>query len=224
MRKIIFILFAAITAFTLSACSTTAKDTKLLPAEGVSHHESISPYDGIAPYVLTDREKYLLQSFDLGNDWQIVGFKAPQKVITLKVNIYHLDNNGKWKKSDGGAISIGADREPIKTMDGVFTMKTNKDYSIDFIISAGGGRATYHTNQLTPEASIAVSEKVFLGEYQKIEINKEIPVALMIYDSGTCIGGFSLQDYFEPSKLKEMAFVQAVTLTFSDKPIQSVAN
>lgn len=50
-------------------------------------------------------------------------------------------------------------------------------------------------------------------------MNKEIPVALMVYDSGTSMSGYSLQDYFDPSVFDGMDFVQVVTLTFTDKEL-----
>lgn len=56
----------------------------------------------------------------------------------------------------------------------------------------------------------------FLQEFQKIEINQEIPVALMVYDSGPRLESYSLNDYFEPSKFDGMDFVQVVTLNFTD--------
>jgi hypothetical protein len=59
-----------------------------------------------------------------------------------------------------------------------------------------------------------MSMKGFLQEFQRIEMDKEIPVAFMVYDSGTIMRSYSLQDYFEPSKFEGMDLVQVVTLTF----------
>ena len=61
------------------------------------------------------------------------------------------------------------------------------------------------------------SVKGFLQEFQPIAMNTEIPVALMVYDSGTSMKSYTLQDYFEPSKFDGMDLVQVVTLEFSDK-------
>lgn len=64
-----------------------------------------------------------------------------------------------------------------------------------------------------------VSTKEFLQEFQKIEMDKEIPVALMVYDSGTIISSYLLQDYFEVSKFEGMDLVQVVTLTFTGEEL-----
>ena len=72
-------------------------------------------------------------------------------------------------------------------------------------------------NEIILDAETMASTKGFLQEFQKIEINKEIPVALMVYDSGTSMRSYSLKDYFDPSKFDGMDLVQVVTLTFADE-------
>ncbi len=59
-----------------------------------------------------------------------------------------------------------------------------------------------------------MSMKGFLQEFPRIEIDKEIPIAFMVYDSGTIMRSYSLQDYFEPSIFEGMDLVQVVTLIF----------
>jgi hypothetical protein len=201
MRKTIALILAATMTILLAACSNNSE----LKSEGIT------------PYELTDREKRLLQSFDLENNSQIIEFNAPQKAISLNVNIYRLNSDGEWDNTDEGGISIGIDREPVKVITGFFTMKLNKDYTIDFVINSNGGKASYKTKGFTVEPNITASAIDFLDEFQEIKINEEMPVALMIYDSGTSLRSYSVQDYFEPSKFEGMDLVQAVTLSFSDK-------
>jgi len=201
MKKIIALILAATMTIMLAACS----DNSGLKSEG------------IAPYELNDREKHLLQSFDLEDNSQIIEFNAPEKAISLNANVYRLNSDGEWNKTDEGGISIGTDREPVKVITGIFTMKPNKDYTIDFVINSNGGKASYKTKEFMIESNFTASAIDFLNEFQEIEINKEMPVALMIYDSGTSLRSYSVQDYFEPSKFEGMDLVQAVTLTFSDK-------
>jgi len=56
--------------------------------------------------------------------------------------------------------------------------------------------------------------KKILQEFQRIEMDNEIPIAFMVYDSGTIMRSYSLQDYFKPSIFEGMDLVQVVTLTF----------
>lgn len=203
-------LFSLILIFTivmaLVACSNKTDLPKLLTKEG------------IIPYELSESEKYILQSFGMEGNSQIISFHAPKESITLNVNVYRLESDGNWGSIGGGAVSIGTDREPIEQLTGTFTMQLKENYEIDFNINASG-RASYKIDEIILDAEIMASSKGFLQEFQKIEINKEIPVALMVYDSGTSMRSYSLQDYFEPSKFDGMDLVQVVTLTFTDKEL-----
>ncbi len=189
---------------TLVACSDKSDSLKLLTKEG------------IMPYELSESEKYILQSFGMEGNSQIISFHAPEDAITLNVNVYRLEGGKNWNSSSGGAISIGTDREPMEQLTGTFTMQLKENYSIDFNINTSG-RASYKTDEIILDTEIMTSTRSFLEEFQKIEINKEIPVALMVYDSGSSMRNYSLQDYFTPSEFDGMDLVQVVTLTFTDK-------
>lgn len=204
MKKIFLLILIFIIIMTLVACSNKEDLPKLLIEEG------------IAPYELSESEKYILQSFGMEDNSQIISFHAPKEAITLNVNVYKLEGDKNWSGIGGGAISIGTDREPIDQLTGTFTMQLKENYAIDFIINSAG-RASYKTDEILLDTEPTASIKGFLREFQKIEINKEIPIALMVYNSGTSMRTYSLQDYFTPSKFEGMDFVQVITLTFSDR-------
>lgn len=210
MKKFASVVLLFIITVTLVGCSNKTEMPKLLDKEGV------------APYELSESEKYILQSFGMDSNSQIVSFNAPKDAITLNVNVYRLQNNENWSNIGGGAISIGIDREPTKQLVGTFTIQLKENYAIDFNINSSG-RASYKTDEISLSTEVVTSAKVFLREFQEIEINKEIPVALMVYDSGTSMRSYSLNDYFEPSKFEEMDLVQVVTLTFSNKELTNHA-
>lgn len=87
------------------------------------------------------------------------------------------------------------------------TACSDSKHTIDFHINCSG-RASYKTNEIDVDSEYMASTKVFLTEFQDIEINKEIPVAIMVYDSGTSMRSYSLQDYFEPLEFNGMDLVQ----------------
>ena len=206
MRKYFFIVLIVIIIVSFPACSGDKDAPKLLSKEG------------IAPYELTDKESYLLQSFGIENDSQIIAFNAPKEAISMEVNVYRLKDYADWESIGGGAISIGEERIPAEKLTGVFTMLLKENYSIEFNVNCCG-RASFKTSQTDIDRKYMAFAKAFLIEFQKIEINKETPVAIMVYDSGTSMRSYSLQDYFEPSKFHGMDLVQAVTLTFTDKEL-----
>ena len=102
-------------------------------------------------------------------------------------------------------VSIGYEREPVEQLTGTFTMNA--------------GKGAYKTNEVLLDTERLISTKVFLQEFQKIELNQKIPVALLVYDSGTTMRSYALQDYFNPEKFAGMDLVQAVTLTFTDNEL-----
>ncbi|WP_207706853.1 hypothetical protein [Alkaliphilus pronyensis] len=174
--------------------------------------------EGVQPYNLTKSEKYLLQSFGMEGNSQIISFNAPYESITLNVNVYRLEVDNTWHSISGASISIGTEREPIDVLTGTFTMQLKENYVIDFNVNSGG-IFSFNTDEIILDAETMVSTIGFLQEFQKIEMYKEIPVALMVYDSGTSMRSYSIQDYFEPSKFEGMDLVQVVTLTFTDEEL-----
>ncbi len=204
MKRVFSIMLLLSIMVTLAACSSESDLPKTLDKEG------------IAPYELSESEKYILQSFNMDGTSQIISFNAPKAAIALNVTVYHLEEDETWSSIGGGGISIGTDRKPIDQLTGTFTMQLKENYSIDFVINAGG-LASYKTDEILLDNEIMASVKGFLQKFQDITINKEIPVALMVYDSGTSMRSYSLQDYFEPSKFQGMDLVQVVTLEFSNK-------
>lgn len=204
MKRLFSLILIFAIAMALVACSNKIDTPNLLTKEGV------------APYELSVSEKYILQSFGMEDNSQIISFHAPKEAITLNVNVYNLEGDKNWSSIGGGAISIGRDREPAEKLTGTFTMQLKENFAIDFNINASG-RASFKTDEIVLDTETMASTKGFLREFQKIEINKEIPIALMVYDSGKSMRSYSLQDYFDPSKFDGMDLVQVVTLTFTDK-------
>jgi hypothetical protein len=204
MKRLFSLILIFAIAMALVACSNKIDTPNLLTKEGV------------APYELSESEKYILQSFGMQDNSQIISFHAPKEAITLNVNVYKLEGDKNWSRIGGGAISIGRDRKPAEQLTGTFTMQLKENFAIDFNINASG-RASFKTDEIVLDTETMASTKGFLQEFQKIEINKEIPIAFMVYDSSTSMRSYSLQDYFEPSKFDGMDLVQVVTLTFTDK-------
>ncbi len=204
MKRCISVMILFSLMLTLTACSSKADLPKVLSKEGIS------------PYELSESEKYILQSFNMEDTSQIISFNAPKEAITLNVNVYRLEEGGKWSNIGHGGISIGTDRKPIDQLTGTFTMQLKENYTIELVINTGG-KTSYKTDEILLDSEVRISIKVFLQEFQDITINTEIPVALMMYDSGMSMRSYTLQDYFEPLKFESMDLVQIVTLEFSDK-------
>lgn len=195
--------FLLISMILLSACSNKTDTPKILNKEGV------------APYELKKSDTYLLQTLGLENSSNLISFKAPKSAKSLKIIVYLKDKNG-WNAIREGQVSLGEADKSTDRLEGTFAMMLKDNYVIDFNINTTG-IASYKTDSLYTDNKIAVSSHVFLEGYKEIEINKEIPVAIMAYDNGTTMRAYCTQDFFSPSKFDGMELVQAVTMTFFDE-------
>lgn len=204
MKKGIAIVLAVVLFMALTACSNEDSLPKPLEKEG------------IAPYAMSESEAYILEAFNLEDTAQMLSFRAPEAAISLNVHVYRLGDGGAWAEIGGGGISIGTERIPDGRLTGTFTMRLAENYSIDFNINANG-RASYKIDEIVLENEVVSSTKGFLQNFQAIELNTEIPVAFMVYDGGTSMESYTLEDYFKPSEFEGMDLVQFVTLEFSDK-------
>lgn len=198
----VLVLFTVICAALLSGCGNANTAGKLLSKEG------------IAPYELSEGEKYVMQSFGMDDTSQIIAFNAPKEAISLNVNVYCLGDDETWINTGRGGISIGVDREPTEQLVGAFTMQLKENYAIDYRINADG-LYSFKSDEIVPNDKIVASSRLFLNEFQEISLNTEIPVALMVHDSETKLYTYTLQDYFAPSKFAGIDLVQVVTLEFS---------
>lgn len=204
MRKFFIIFLVIGLTIALSACSNNTGIPKLLSKEGV------------APYDLSESDTYLLESLGIEKDTNILSFKAPKTAKSLKVNVYVLNEDDTWNVIGDGQVSFGQDANSDDRLEGTFTMMLKDNYAIDFNINTKG-MASYQTNTLDVDSEILASSKGFLTDFQKIEINKEIPVAIMVYDNGSSMRSYAMEDFFSPSSFEDMDLVQAVTLTFTDE-------
>lgn len=203
MKRFLALVLIIIMTMVFTACS---KDTSI---------PEVPDSEGIAPYELSERDKYLLQLLALEGDVNIISFKAPIATKSLIVQAYLLDENGTWSTVGKGQVLLGQDASPEARLEGTFAMLLKDNYAIDMHINTRG-RASFRTKPLDVDYEIMASAKGFLKDFQRIELNKEIPVAIMVYDSGTSIRSYSMESFFSPSEFHGMGLVQAVTLTFSD--------
>lgn len=205
MKRFFVIFLILVIVMLFSTCSNdNISTTRLLNKEGV------------APYELSESDLYLLKSLGLERNTKILTFKAPKSAKSLKVNVYVMYDNKTWDVMGGGEVSLGQDANPEERLEGTFAMRLKDDYAIEFHISAKGA-FSFQTNTLDANYEDAVSLVGFLMDFQEIELNKEIPVAIMVYDRGNLMKSYTMEDYFSPSSFEGMDMVQAVTLIYSDE-------
>lgn len=205
MRKRRLFCLSFLVTLLVGACSNSEYEPKLLKKEG------------IAPYELSQRDEYLLQSFGLANLSELLLYNAPKEAITLKVNFAILDEEGEWELiDDDWGISIGTEREPEPTLKGTLALIFNDDHRIDVNINS-----CYSFSITPPEFSIELMgwSRAELMEFQTIELNQPIPIALMAYTSGSSMRSYAIEHYFDTSVFEGVDVVHAITLTFTEQEL-----
>ena len=172
--------------------------------------------EGIAPYELAENQQQLLEAFGMADTSKLIAFSAPKEAVTVEVNAYRLSDAGTWEQIGNGSMSTDTKRESVSQ--GTIAIELEENYKIDFRINCSG-QGFFSTEEIVLDEEPIGSTKGYLGEFQTIELNREIPIAVMVYDSGTSMQSYTLQDYYEPSVFEGMDLVQVVTVEFSDRGI-----
>lgn len=170
--------------------------------------------EGIGPYELSQREEDLLEALGMAQDVQILWFQVPKGTKSVMVHAYSMKDGSSWEQEDIGGVSLVSGDGGKEELSGLITMSLKDNYSIDISVTANGARYSATTDEIPLDKEIIGSSKGFMTSSQSIETGQEIPVAIMVYDSGTRMESYTLEDYFSPSKFQGMDFVQAVTVSF----------
>lgn len=170
---------------------------------------------GISPYVLTEREENLIKSLGLDRGNSIIySFDAPEEALSMEINFYIL-KEGEWVLMSNPGISIGEDRLPAGELKGLFTLKCADNYSLEYTVNSSG-LYSGKTEEIALTGEVTVSAKAYLGEFTPIELEREIPVALYVYDDIPQIETLTPDAFFEPSFLEGKKAVLCVTLRFTE--------
>ncbi|BCN29080.1 hypothetical protein [Anaeromicropila herbilytica] len=200
-KKLLIVVIMLLLCCLFASCTKGAKTTQ-------SHTK-----ESIQPYELTKSDSDLLQTLNLQDKANIFTFKAPKATRNLEVSTYVLNKECKWEENGHGKVSI--DDTNRNMLEGTFSMLLSDHYSIEFNIDTMG-KASYKSDEIVLDQQKLASSKVYLSQNKRIRLGKQIPVAIMVYDSGNSMKTYSVDDYFHPQKFQGMDLVQAVVLRFSD--------
>jgi len=170
----------------------------------------------VSPYNLTDKDIEPLESVGLYNNYELLTFVAPAGTKAMRFHLYQLNKNNNWEiKFYGGLLTEPSESDKNPPIEGTFSMVRHDDYSLSFYISSAGS-AVYKAEPFNITPTNMAYSGSFLPDKNEAKLNQEIPVSLMVYDSGTSSLNYTLADFFTPEKFADKDIVQAVTLTFYD--------
>ena len=205
MKKIIAVMLC-VCVLAFAGCSNTEKTTdKDTAAQGAKYLEK----EGIAPYDLSDGEEYILNVMNIKKDALLVSYNATENSKMLMVRVYNL-NDGQWDETGNLAFVIADDNKQ-----GTISIMEKDNYALELSAIS----ASTKSEMIDDENEYVQSQKVVINDFQNIELNKEIPVAIYINDSDTAGVPIELSEFSDPSNFEGIDLVRAVTFEFMDETL-----
>lgn len=181
---------------------TTDKDTA---AQGAKYLEK----EGIAPYDLSEGEEYILNVMNIKKDALLVSYNATENSKMLMVRVYNL-NDGQWDETGNLTFVIADDNKH-----GTISIMEKDNYVLELSTISASAKS----EKIDDENEYVQSQKTVINDFQNIELNKEIPVAIYINDSDTAGVPIELSEFSDPSNFEGIDLVRAVTFEFMDETL-----
>lgn len=205
MRKIIAVMLC-VCVLAFAGCSntedTTDKDTA---AQGAKYLEK----EGIAPYDLSEGEEYILNVMNIKKDTLLVSYNATENTKMLMVRVYNL-NDGQWDETGNLNFVIADDNKH-----GTISIMEKDNYVLELSTISASAKS----EKIDDENEYVQSQKTVINDFQNIELNKEMPVAIYINDSDTAGVPIELSEFSDPSNFEGIDLVRAVTFEFMDETL-----
>lgn len=181
---------------------TTDKDTA---SQGAKYLEK----EGIAPYDLSEGEEYILNVMNIKKDALLVSYNATENTKMLMVRVYNL-NDGQWDEIGNLTFVIADDNKH-----GTISIMEKDNYVLELSTISASAKS----EKIDDENEYVQSQKTVINDFQNIELNKEIPVAIYINDSDTAGVPIELSEFSDPSNFEGIDLVRAVTFEFMDETL-----
>ena len=181
----------------LSGCRTETKEGRM---------------PGIEPYELSEETVKVLEAFGMQDNSSLLRFRMPEKTEEVLVRIWNLSEDRKWEVAGEGNLGAAAEQDTGSGA-GTLAISVEENGKIEVHLSSQG-MLEFHTDALDEIDKMTVWSRGFLDKFCSAEQNKEIPVAIMVYDDGAEMKSYEPEDYFDTLAFDGMDAVQAVTVEF----------
>lgn len=206
MKKYVLLLVILL-LISFSACSTNNSTTAPHNSDHALHMEK----EGIEPFTFTEREDFLLNAFSMKMNVYLFTCKLPKEIVNMYIDVHTLQKDGTWDSYQSVGILRPSDEDA--PMEGTIALLFQEDNSIR--VNALGGSTVIPAPNLDFTSTLTYRES--LREYKEVVPNQEISLIITEKDSGSGLNSCSVEDYFAPEKFRGVDYVQAITVTFSDK-------
>lgn len=162
---------------------------------------------------LSKDEKNIFELTKVNTSVEIWDYDVDETIKSISFNCYELDENNKWQAiSGGGSLLAEAKQGRIslafdKILDGIKISIQGKNGTI----------SSSHESENSVDLKSMSYTTSFLSSQSNIEIDKEIPIAIQIFDSDNEIFSGDVNKFYEPNEFEKYNYdhVYAVTITFS---------
>lgn len=146
---------------------------------------------------------------NIKKDTLLVSYNAAENTKMLMVRVYNL-NDGQWDETGNLAFVIADDNKQ-----GTISIMEKDNYVLELSTIS----AYTESEKIDDENQYVQSQKTAINDFQNIELNKEIPVAIYINDSDTAGVPIELSEFSAPSNFEGIDLVRAVTFEFMDETL-----
>lgn len=193
MKKFLISILSISIFFTLVGCSS-------LIDKGI-----------VKSYKLDKDDKLILNLLNLEREAKIMSFKPPKKAKKLLVTFSKLNKDGNWETISDTEVNL--DKEWGIKEEGYLSILI-KDKSLIEANILTDSKFTINIPSHFNDDNVLVSSRKFLDDFTRIEINKDLPVGIFLYNKDTFIPAYSLSNYFDTERFKNISYVEAISLKF----------
>lgn len=146
---------------------------------------------------------------NIKKDTLLVSYNATENTKMLMVRVYNL-NDGQWDEIGNLAFVIADDNKH-----GTISIMEKDNYVLELSTISASAKS----EKIDDENEYVQSQKTVINDFQNIELNKEMPVAIYINDSDTAGVPIELSEFSDPSNFEGIDLVRAVTFEFMDETL-----
>ncbi|MGO1581070.1 MAG: hypothetical protein ACTHWZ_06655 [Peptoniphilaceae bacterium] len=167
----------------------------------------------VKSYKLGKDDKLILNLLNLEREAKIMSFKPPKKAKKLLLTLSKLNKDGNWETISDTEVSLDK-KWGIKEEEGYLSILIKEDKSLIEASILTDSKFTINLQSHINDNNVLASAKLFLDDSTRIEINKDLPVGIFLYNKGNFIPAYSLSNYFDTERFKNISYVEAISLKF----------
>ncbi|AOR24149.1 hypothetical protein [Clostridium taeniosporum] len=195
-KTFIFIIISSVLILSLVACNTV-DNTKVIKIKSAK---------------LTQKEENLLKLVKGNSEYKIYDYVLNDKVKSVHINFLTLNSNNEWKENGGASSEISNPTGRIAIS------SVGENGNLQISIQNGGSIANFKSNSEVYKNLKEMGRAMVWGEESDVVYEKEIPLFIQIISNSSEIEA-SMDGFYNTDKLKDYDIVNAVTVTFSEDPI-----